>query len=387
VRFLFSIPGDTIKSLFHVNMRGFFLQSGRVFVFLAAVLMFPISWNGFLWAGERKGGQRPPEHASEPAPTNPYTLFSEPSRRDASISWDDYWKQLEDTRQVVIGLEQVPLDQARLRLEDLALQWEAVTSVVLADGRVINVNHSYLVSLLRSSPPDLPRIEHVLAALLAERATFVQGQATSQDLKSLENILSQPEFQWKNQNATEPNALTKLLQRIQQELNQLGAKIFGFRGSNYLFGIGAILLLAACLLFLFRNLLFGFVAEARLAPLTRTGDELLTADTALKRAQDLSHGGDYRSAVRYLYLSALLLLEERGLLRRDRTKTNLEYLRSVSGRPELEAPLRNVVEVFERVWYGYQPLDNQEYQYYERQVGKLRQQRQIIQQKTDGSKL
>ena len=131
----------------------------------------------------------------------------------------------------------------------------------------------------------------------------------------MNRILAQPEFQWKEQNVEQPNALEKLWQRIQQELGRIRAgKLLGFEGSNYVFGIGAVLLLAAGLLFLFRNLLFGFVAEARLAPHAQTGDEILTADTALQAGSKPVAGGDYRSAVRYLYLSALLLLEERGLL-------------------------------------------------------------------------
>jgi hypothetical protein len=305
-------------------------------------------------------------------------------RLDISLSWDEYWKQVEDSYQEITELEQIPLDHARVRLEGLALQWDALTSVVLPDGRVMTVDHSYLVSLLRDPAPNLARIDQLLAALLTERESLVQGQFNVDDRDALNRILAQPEFQWKEQNVEQPSALVKLWQRIQQELERLSRMLLGFEGSNYVFGIGAVLLLVAGLLFLLRNLLFGFVAEARLAPHTQTGDEVLTADTALKRAQNLSHGGDYRSAVRYLYLSALLLLEERGLLGHDRTKTNREYLRSVSDQPELEIPLRSVVEVFDRVWYGYQPLDDQDYQYYERQVGKLRQQRQTVQQKADG---
>jgi len=37
--------------------------------------------------------------------------------------------------------------------------------------------------------------------------------------------------------------------------------------------------------------------------------------------------------------------------------------------------------VFDRVWYGYQPLDERDYQYYEHQVEILRQQRQTARQK------
>jgi hypothetical protein len=305
-------------------------------------------------------------------------------RLDISLSWDEYWQQVEDSYQEISELEQMPLDHVRIRLEGLVLQWDALTSVVLPDGRLMTVDHSYLVSLLHAPTPDLTRIDHLLAALLKERESLVQGQFQVDDRDALNRILAQPEFQWKEQSVEQPSALVKLLQRIQQELERLSRMVLGFEGSNYVFGIGAVLLLVAGLLFLFRNLLFGFVAEARLAPHAHTGDEVLTADTALERAQNLSHGGDYRSAVRYLYLSALLLLEERGLLGHDRSKTNREYLRSVSDQPELEIPLRSVVEVFDRVWYGYQPLDDQGYQFYERQVGKLRQQRQAVQQKADG---
>lgn len=300
------------------------------------------------------------------------------------LSWNDYWIQIEDTRLVILECEQIPLEQANDRLQGLISQWQAITSVELPDGTEIAVDQGYLVSLLRATSPDLERIEHLLAVMLAEQDTFGKGYLTADAREALNRILAQPEFQWKDQNARKPSVLDKLWQRIQKELGNLSQKFLGFKGINYVLGIGAVLILTAMILFLFRNVLFGFVAESKLAPRSRAGSEVMTADTALKRAQDLSQGGDYRSAVRYLYLSTLLLLEERGLLSYDRTKTNREYLQSVSGYPELETTLGYVVEVFDRVWYGYQPLEDRDYQFYERQVGKLRQQRQIAQQKSDG---
>jgi hypothetical protein len=106
------------------------------------------------------------------------------------------------------------------------------------------------------------------------------------------------------------------------------------------------------------------------------GGEPLTAELALQRAQELSTGGDYRTAVRYLYLSSLLLLEERGLLRYDRSLTNREYLRTVAHRPELAAILREVIDVFDRVWYGFQTLNPGEYEAYVLRVETLRQQKE-----------
>jgi hypothetical protein len=122
-------------------------------------------------------------------------------------------------------------------------------------------------------------------------------------------------------------------------------------------------------------LLSDFAAESAIMAGEHPGDELLTADTALQRAQQYSGEGDYRTAVRYLYLSALLLLEERGLLRYNRSLTNHEYLRSLAHQPELAAILRDIIEVFDRVWYGFHALDLAEYEWYAGRVEVLKRQR------------
>ena len=96
----------------------------------------------------------------------------------------------------------------------------------------------------------------------------------------------------------------------------------------------------------------------------------------MQRAQTLSGQGDYRNAIRYLYLSSLLVLDERGLLRYDRSRTNREYLRSVSSKPGLATPLRDVIDVFDRVWYGFESVDEQTYQSYLQHVDELREKKE-----------
>lgn len=59
--------------------------------------------------------------------------------------------------------------------------------------------------------------------------------------------------------------------------------------------------------------------------------------------------------MRYLYLAALLRLDERGQLRYNRALTNREYLDRVQDNPHLQAALPPIVETFDRVWYGYAP--------------------------------
>ena len=96
----------------------------------------------------------------------------------------------------------------------------------------------------------------------------------------------------------------------------------------------------------------------------------------MQRAQTLSNQGDYRNAVRYLYLSSLLVLDERGLLRYDRSRTNREYLRSVSSRPELSKPLGDVIDVFDRVWYGFDSVNEEDFESYVKHVDELREKKE-----------
>jgi hypothetical protein len=66
------------------------------------------------------------------------------------------------------------------------------------------------------------------------------------------------------------------------------------------------------------------------------------------------------------------VLDEQGLLRYDRSRTNREYLRSISSKPELANPLRDVIDVFDRVWYGFESVDEETYQSYVKHVDDLR---------------
>jgi len=296
------------------------------------------------------------------------------------ISLADYWQKIEQTQALVAGLEDTPNESDQTQLLTLADEWEGITEVVLLDRTIIPVNHSFLVSQLRAEPPNYAQLNGLLTNLLAVRTTWPDSIHTSSDLKILKDILARPEFQWQS---AQPSLLAVLWQRILQYIWKLLSyfipeqAIITINGVwfRYLMTGLASLLLALVLFFMLRELLADFVTDANLDLDPETGQEILTADTALKHAQKLSGEGDYRTAVRYLYLSSLLLLDERGLLRYNRSQTNREYLRSVAHLPILVAILREVIEVFDRVWYGYQPLDEATYNQYAARVAELRQQK------------
>ena len=292
---------------------------------------------------------------------------------------DVYWQKLDDTRALAERLADAPPEDSGPALRAEAEAWEPITTLALPDGSTIPISHGWLTSALQADPPDPKRVLALVATHLAARDQWEQVPASPQDLVALREILARPEFQWET---PEPTWLEKLIQQIQDWVWEWLNRLFGGRQLDipnsplvYVIAGSIVIILALVIGFFLRGLLANLVAETTAPADPHAGDEDLSAEAALQRAQALSGAGDYRTAVRYLYLSALLLLEERGLLRYNRTLTNREYLRSVSHLPELSAILRDVVEVFDQVWYGYHPLDEGAYARYAERVADLQKQK------------
>lgn len=287
---------------------------------------------------------------------------------------DAYWQTLADIRDDLNSADPTDSDVRQTAVTTLA----AITEVELPDGRIQPIDHAYLIRQLQNENNSLPDLATLLTVTLSSRQGWPQPSLPRLDEAALANILSQPEF---NYTPDEPNFLQRLWQNIRQAVEDFFLGLFP-EGSTFRLPLGNLLVVLAAVLvmavlaYALRGFLSDITANAAVSAEDELGGELLTADLALQRAQELSTGGDFRTAVRYLYLSALLLLEERGLLRYDRSLTNREYLRSVAHRPELAATLREVIDVFDRVWYGFQTLTTSEYEAYAQRVATLRQQKE-----------
>jgi hypothetical protein len=300
-------------------------------------------------------------------------LANLPPLQDAPpITVEAYWQLVRSTRQSIVEMEALPATEIRNRLDELAGEWKKVTAVEFPDGRVQRINSTRLITDLETDPPNL---EHLLAltdALLAAHEQAPQDVFTPEDVEPLREILARPEFQWDEGHTLEMPAW---LQQIYDWIAGLFERWL-FRIGNAVYRGRTLLMIAAALCFILavyfisRNLARNLVREAQLAA-EGQGDAALTSRGALQRAQTLSNAGDYRNAIRYLYLSSLLVLDERGLLRYDRSRTNREYLRSVASQPDLEGPLHNVIDVFDSVWYGFEQVDETAYRSYVKQVEAL----------------
>ena len=288
----------------------------------------------------------------------------------------EYWSLVEQTRDRLRDAEGQPESEVRVALEGLAGQWSAVSEVERQDGSRVAVDVTFIVAALRAESPNPEQLAGLLDALLDAHKTYPQEVFDLSDLDSLHAILSRPEFQWP------PNPAGDWFQRLWDKFAAWLDKILqpfeisiNVPGAGQPITLVAVLILLAVLAYVFRGLFTDLVKETR-AEADAEDDRNLTSETAFRKAQTLSSQQDYRSAVRYLYLSSLLMMEERGILRYDRSRTNREYLRSVSGHPNLAKPLRSVVDVFDRVWYGFEKLDESTYKEYVTEVEELKEQKQ-----------
>jgi hypothetical protein len=291
------------------------------------------------------------------------------------ITFDEYWQLVRDTEQVILQMETKPEATIRQELDALAIRWDQVTIVALSDGSEIQIDSAYLTAQLRLDPPDLKRLGNLLDALLRAHEQYPQKVFTLEHVVPLKEILTRPEFQWQQQQPLQlPNWLERFFVWIEQFRNR--TLNTAYRYGRVPLIIAATLIFIVSLFFISRGLSRSLVKEAELETEGNESDGMLTSKGALKRAETLSTQGDYRNAIRYLYLSSLLVLDEQGLMRYDRSRTNREYLRSVSSKPELAKPLRDVIDVFDRVWYGFETVDEQTYQSYVRRVDELREKKE-----------
>lgn len=301
----------------------------------------------------------------------PRLTFAQEQNDNTPLPLAEYWGLVDRSRDIVSR------NPSPGELADLADQWAAVTTIQLDNGLIVTVDSLYLVNELRRSPANTNGLTTYLATLEAEagRERVPAFIDPTDRLELLDQILERREFEINESQ----NALARWLETAQSFLGRLVLEIFpsefmGLFGDSLVGPLlaGLMTLIVVVILGLVaRSLASDFVSEAHL-DLNGNGDVDLTAASAYDQAQANSETGDYRTAVRYLYLSTLLSLEEQDLLRYDRSKTNREYLRTIRHEPYLYQTLKDVIDVFDRVWYGYQPIDQATYDSYAAKVKDLR---------------
>jgi hypothetical protein len=220
-----------------------------------------------------------------------------------------------------------------------------------------------------------------------------QVSAESLD-RAIEQVLREPRYQWpipgrivEPDLPDEPSWLGDFLAAAGEWLHTIWAKVrdafrrmldrlFTWRGGEdagtpadsrplvvFIFGVLAAALCLAALLYYRsrRRRAAPDVSAVPVTPAPDVADESVLAsamppDEWLARADDLAARGEWRLAVRALFLSALSALHAAALVRVGRHKTNRDYLNELVRRqhalPGLVEAFADSMRVFEGSWYG-----------------------------------
>lgn len=90
-----------------------------------------------------------------------------------------------------------------------------------------------------------------------------------------------------------------------------------------------------------------------------------------KQAQQFALAGNFKQAIRALYLSVLKLLDERNLATFAPTKTNREYLYALSTLPNIQLPFQQFTAVVEDVWFGYRSASAEDFVFCQQKLAEI----------------
>jgi hypothetical protein len=238
-------------------------------------------------------------------------------------------------------------------------QLRALTHVRLSDGRVISTDAGRLVGELAVG--DASSIRTVARRLdLLDDATRVapRSPASSAQLSALDDVLKDPRFH--PHCAPVDCLLTWIGDRLSGGRDWIGGAIRTSVEVSPLFAILLLAMLIGIAVLAARGALNRMIVPATVSEST---PEPVTSADAEARADRQVAAGDYRSALRYLFLATLLALQERGALELRPGMTNREYLQSLrtASSTGLPVSLAALVDAFDRTWYGHLPFDAEDY--------------------------
>lgn len=249
-----------------------------------------------------------------------------------------------------------PHDPAVLELHRLA-------QVRLADGRILTTDTPELIPSLESqSPADVRAAIREIDALDDDlRPGTRTGAGTAVQQSKLAAVLSGPQFH------LQKSVVEQIQDRLSSAYEAILQALFGRLASSpplqILIAVLFLVTVGGVALLLSRSALRVMTAEP---PARAVNDQPNNAAEARRHADERAAAGDFRSAIRYLFLATLLELQDVGALQLAPGKTNREYLRSVRESlhpsPHLNDEFLDLVDTFDRVWYGHAPFTAEDYQ-------------------------
>ncbi len=252
--------------------------------------------------------------------------------------------------------------------------------------QTIQVDNTWLHIALdvyrEETKPEKKRdLQEQLAARLRALQESVRGsQAQADDASdssdphtAIRQILQRSEYREKKEDWLTAkikqirNAIFDLIREIIERVRQA---IFGSGGQlSWVFRVVVILVVAVFLVMAGRLTMRFRRGKKKEGKRTILGEEIeedVTAKDLAEAASVAARIGDFRTAIRKLYLSFLYELADRQLIELEANATNRDYLNKVSRFAPLLAPMRFMTERFDYVWYGMFPTSPEDYLAYQR---------------------
>ena len=255
------------------------------------------------------------------------------------------------------------------------------------ERREVTVDNSWLYVLLDSysAETDPQRRNAVLNEVTGRlraldeqlrRAEAASSGETESSRDKLREILSRPAYQPEQETAI-GSFIKRIFRKVRgfigdvySSLTRLLERLFGVSAQSAWFSNAVlIVVLAAAMIAAIAMIRKRRRAPAKRKKKTRTvlGEEIATDSTSSELAEAglaAARAGDFRIAVRKLYVALLYELAERNVIELDDSSTNHEYLNKVSRFPVLAGPMRYLTDRFDYVWYGMFPSTEEDFAAY-----------------------
>jgi hypothetical protein len=215
---------------------------------------------------------------------------------------------------------------------------------------------------------------YVWPLLLAGGALLVPATAVAQPApdairETKKEVFNRPEFR-----PPEPGVGSWLLRQLRAFFNWLGGLSEGSPFLFWLILIACLVALAAMFALMAYQIRSVFSAGGRTRSAVEGAAQRIRLSAAHREeAERRAAAGDYTEAVRFLFLSLVYRLDERGRVSFHKEYTNREYLELVGDRLHVRDALRVLVDALDDHWYAQRPCGRERYEeclaVYDRLVG------------------
>lgn len=250
------------------------------------------------------------------------------------------------------------------------------------EGREVTVDNTWLYVLLDSYAAEKDpqqrgaRLNEAVGRLRALDDHLRRSEAppseTATRREKIREILSRPAYQPEQETAVGiyvKRVLRKvgeIIGEIKSALTRMLEKLFGASAqAGWVSNLLLVLVLAAAAIVIVRMAKRMRVPRAKRRKTRLVLGEEIAADgtsrTLAEAGFAAARAGDFRTAVRKLYISLLYELSERNLIELEDSATNHEYLNKVSRFSVLAAPMRYLTDRFDYVWYGMFPSSDEDF--------------------------